>query len=96
LVGLAIENLAILFNHLVYFTTIGNILWQFGIFCGNLEYFVAIWNILWSFGEFFPVLVFCAMEILATLQRLKGTRQVHFFICAATQRPFFSPTIDDS
>jgi hypothetical protein len=30
--GLAMENLGILYDHLVYFTAIGNILWPFGIF----------------------------------------------------------------
>jgi hypothetical protein len=38
-VGLAMENLGIFYDHLVYFTAIGNILWPFGIFCGNLVYF---------------------------------------------------------
>jgi hypothetical protein len=30
--GLAMENLDIFYAHMVYFTTIGNILWSFGIF----------------------------------------------------------------
>jgi hypothetical protein len=30
---------AIFYNHLVYFTAIGNILWPFGKFCGHLVYF---------------------------------------------------------
>jgi hypothetical protein len=33
------ENLGIFYDHLVYFTANGYILWQFGIFCGNLVYF---------------------------------------------------------
>jgi hypothetical protein len=33
----------IFYDHLVYFTAIGNILWQFGIFCGNLVYFSPFW-----------------------------------------------------
>jgi hypothetical protein len=37
--GLAIENLGIFYEHVVYFTAIGNILWPFGIFCGHLVYF---------------------------------------------------------
>jgi hypothetical protein len=37
------ENLGIFYDHLFYFTAIGNILWPFGIFCGNLVYF-------WYFG----------------------------------------------
>jgi hypothetical protein len=38
--GLAMENIAIFYDHLVYFTAFGNILWPFGIFCGNLVYFL--------------------------------------------------------
>jgi hypothetical protein len=46
------ENLGIFYDHLVYFTAIGNILWAFGILCGHLVdispfwYFVpsAIWQ----------------------------------------------------
>jgi hypothetical protein len=37
--GLATENLGIFYNHLVYFSAIGNILWPFGIFRGHLLYF---------------------------------------------------------
>jgi hypothetical protein len=48
------ENLAVFYDHLVYFTTNGNILWQFGIFCSNLVYFP-------------PVLVFWTKKNLATL-----------------------------
>jgi hypothetical protein len=44
------ENLGIFYDHLVYFTAIGNILWSFGIFCGNLVYFVVIWYIFLRFG----------------------------------------------
>jgi hypothetical protein len=29
----------IFYDHLVYFTAIGNILWPFGIFYGHLEFF---------------------------------------------------------
>jgi hypothetical protein len=36
---LARENLGIFYDHLVYFTAIGNILWPFGIFCDHLVYF---------------------------------------------------------
>jgi hypothetical protein len=46
---------------LVYFMSIRNILWQFGIFHGNLVYFygnlVAIWYISWQFGIFYGNLV---------------------------------------
>jgi hypothetical protein len=37
------ENLAIFYDHLAYFTAIGNILWPFGVFCGNLVYFPPFW-----------------------------------------------------
>jgi hypothetical protein len=43
LAGLAIENLGVFYDHLVYFTAIGNILLPFGIFCCNLVYFPAFW-----------------------------------------------------
>jgi hypothetical protein len=49
------ENLGMFDDHLVYFTTIGNILWPFGIFCGNLVY------------VFFLVLVFWTKKNLAIL-----------------------------
>jgi hypothetical protein len=45
LVGLAKENLGIFYEHLVYFTAIGNILWPFGIFCGPLVYFSLFWYV---------------------------------------------------
>jgi hypothetical protein len=41
--GLAKENLGILYDHLVYFAAIGNILRPFGIFCGNLVYLSPFW-----------------------------------------------------
>jgi hypothetical protein len=41
--GLAMENLSLFYDHLVYFMAIGNILWPFGIFCGNLVYFGTFW-----------------------------------------------------
>jgi hypothetical protein len=49
------EDVGILYVHLVYFTAIGNIT------------HIAIWYILWSFGIFFPVLVCCTKKNLATL-----------------------------
>jgi hypothetical protein len=39
-------NLGIFYDHLVYFSAIGKILWPFGIFCGNLIYF----SLFWYFG----------------------------------------------
>jgi hypothetical protein len=37
------ENLGIFYDHLVYFTAIGNILLPFSIFCGHLVYFSPFW-----------------------------------------------------
>jgi hypothetical protein len=51
--GLATENLGILYDYLVYFTAIGNIL-------------MVIWYILWPFSIVFTVLVFCTKKNLAT------------------------------
>jgi hypothetical protein len=48
------KNLGIFYDHLVYFTAIGNILWPFGIFCGHLLYFS-------------PLCVFWTKKNLATL-----------------------------
>jgi hypothetical protein len=36
-------NLGIFYDHSVYFSAIGNILWPFGIFYGHLVYFSPIW-----------------------------------------------------
>jgi hypothetical protein len=41
--GLAMENLGIFYDHLVYFTATEHILWPFGIFCGHLVYFPPFW-----------------------------------------------------
>jgi hypothetical protein len=37
------ENLGILYDHLVYFTAIGNTLRPFGILFGHLVYFSPFW-----------------------------------------------------
>jgi hypothetical protein len=42
-----------------------------GIVCGHLVYFAAIWYVLWSLGMFFPVLVCCNKENLATLTYIR-------------------------
>jgi hypothetical protein len=56
-----------IYDHWEYFTTIGNILWPFGIFCGHqVVYFIALWYILWLFGILFPFLVSCNKKNLAT------------------------------
>jgi hypothetical protein len=52
--GLAKENPGLFYAQLAYFVAIGNILWPFGIICGH-------------FGIFFPILVFCTKDNLATL-----------------------------
>jgi hypothetical protein len=41
--GLAMDNLGIFYDNLVYFKAVENILWPFGIFCGNLVYFPPFW-----------------------------------------------------
>jgi hypothetical protein len=56
------EDVGILYNHLVYFTATGYILYGYWV------YFVAIWYISWLFiGYIFPVLVYCTKKNLATL-----------------------------
>jgi hypothetical protein len=42
------ENVLIFFNHLEYFTAIGNNLWPFGIVCGQLGIYFTV------FGMFIP------------------------------------------
>jgi hypothetical protein len=37
------ENLGIFYDHMVYFTAIGNSLWPFGIFCSHLVHFPPFW-----------------------------------------------------
>jgi hypothetical protein len=37
------ENVGIFYDHLAYFTAVGNILWPFGIFCGHLVNFPPFW-----------------------------------------------------
>jgi hypothetical protein len=39
------ENVSIFYDHLVYFTAIGNVLWPFGIFCDDLVYFSPFWYV---------------------------------------------------
>jgi hypothetical protein len=41
--GVATEDVGIFYYHLVYFTAIWYVLWQFGIFCGNLVHFSSFW-----------------------------------------------------
>jgi hypothetical protein len=50
LVCLAMENLGIFYDHLVYFTAIWSILRPLEIFYGHLVYFVLIWYIFTRFG----------------------------------------------
>jgi hypothetical protein len=40
------ESLGLFYDHLVYFTAIGNILWPFGVFSGHLVYFSPFWYFL--------------------------------------------------
>jgi hypothetical protein len=39
IVIIAMENLGLFYDHVVYFTAIEHILWPFGIFCGHLVFF---------------------------------------------------------
>jgi hypothetical protein len=64
---LAIENLGIFYDHLVFFTAIVG------------KYFKSIWYILWSFGIFLPILVFCTTKNLAIM---RGRRLLSFPIDA--------------
>jgi hypothetical protein len=50
------EDVGIVYEHLVNFTANWYTLWTFGIFCSTY------------FGIFFPVLVCCTMKNLATLK----------------------------
>jgi hypothetical protein len=43
--GLAIKDVSIFYDHLVYFTAFGYILWQYGIFYGCLECFPPFWYV---------------------------------------------------
>jgi hypothetical protein len=56
--GLAMENLGLFYDHLVYFITIWSILWPFGLFYDHLVYFMTIWSILWPFGLFYDNLIY--------------------------------------
>jgi hypothetical protein len=61
------------------------ILWPFGIFYRHLGYFMTIWYILCSFGTFFPVLVSCTDENLATLMNtffLRCQAYLVYLLCA--------------
>jgi hypothetical protein len=52
------EDVAIFYGHLVYFTAIWYILWPFGLLYLNLVYFVAIWSTIPQFGIFCGHLVY--------------------------------------
>jgi hypothetical protein len=52
------ENVAVLYAHLVYLMVVWYILWLFGIFYGYLVYFMVIWYILWLFAKFSCYLVY--------------------------------------
>jgi hypothetical protein len=43
--GLAMEDVGIFYDHLVYFTAIWYIMWPFGIFYGYLEKKFPFWNV---------------------------------------------------
>jgi hypothetical protein len=48
--GLAMEIVGVYYGHLVYFTSIGYILWPFGIFYGHLVYSMVIF---FRFGKLY-------------------------------------------
>jgi hypothetical protein len=56
------DDVGILYGHLVYFVVFGYILWlilwPFSIFRGHWVYFVAIWYIIWQFSTFYGHLVY--------------------------------------
>jgi hypothetical protein len=86
LVGLGMENVAIFFGHLEYFTTLLYILWSYGIFFGDLvyflevwyTYFVDVWYFLCRFGIFILGLVCYTKKNVATLvSGLRGRQEQH-------------------
>jgi hypothetical protein len=68
-----VEDVSLFYGHLVYFTAIWYILWQFGTLYGYSVHYMVIWYIIWLFGtlygylvHYLPALVCCTMENLAT------------------------------
>jgi hypothetical protein len=47
-VNFAVKNLGIFYDHFVYFTANGNILWPFETFCGNLVYVIFLVLVFWN------------------------------------------------
>jgi hypothetical protein len=95
--GLPIENLGIFYDHLIYFTVIGNILWPFGIFRGRLVYFSPFWYFVprkiwqpWRLGRDFAatekseVIVSCKeMSVIPRQTRWwTGNEYLKKYICA--------------
>jgi hypothetical protein len=62
------ENLGIFYDHLVYFTATGNILWPFGIFYGHLVYCTR-WGILYQEKSGNPVWQPCFILGVARVAR---------------------------
>jgi hypothetical protein len=56
--GLAIEDVGILYGHLVFFAATWYIYWAFGLFYGHLVYLLNIWSILRPLGLFYSHLVY--------------------------------------
>jgi hypothetical protein len=72
---------------LVYFMTIGNIVWPFGIFYDHLEYFMAIWYNLWPFG------IVCGDLLYFSQFGMLGPRKIwqpRFWAVFQAFGPFFS------
>jgi hypothetical protein len=61
-----LEDVGIMYGHLVYFTDISYILWHFRIFCGH-------------FDVFFPVLEICTKKNLATLVQYPPSMYTKWF-----------------
>jgi hypothetical protein len=68
------ENLGIFYNHLVYFTAIGNIIWPFGIFYGNLVSFSPFWY----FGQ---------RKILQACSKPQRSRRKDSFVALFSEEP---------
>jgi hypothetical protein len=52
-----VEDVSLFYGHLVYFTAIWYILWQFGTLYGYSVHYMVIWYIIWLFGTLYGYLV---------------------------------------
>jgi hypothetical protein len=92
------ENVGILFGHLVHFMAIWCNLLPFGTIYGHLVQFMAIWYNLWPFGNLVaiwyvsPVLVHCVEKNLATLFERRAAAST----CLPQSRPFCQSAAADA